>query len=95
MATVLIAAANTANTSADIVLADGDIANIFVDIPSTYNGPEDKAIIEVQVKKVDNSYVTIGVIGTELKQRSVKLTDAGTYRLNRAAQANAIGAQRG
>lgn len=95
MPSILLAVGNTAAASADIVLADGDIANIFVDIPATYNSPEEKAALEVQIKRVDNSYVTLGILSTELKQRSVKLTDAGTYRINRAAQANSIGAQRG
>jgi hypothetical protein len=95
MATVLLAVANTAAVSADIVLADGDIANIFVDLPAGFNGPEDQATIDIEMKHVDNSYVVIGRIGTELKIRAVKITDAGTFRLNRPAQIAAIGAQRG
>ena len=95
MPSIILAVGNTAAASADIVLADGDVANIFVDLPASYNSPEEKATLEVQIKRVNNSYVTLGIIGTELKHRSVKLTDAGTYRINRAAQINAIGAQRG
>jgi hypothetical protein len=39
--------------------------------------------------------VVIGRIGTELKIRAVKITDAGIFRLSRPAQISAIGAQRG
>lgn len=95
MSSVLIAIGNTEESSVVITLADGEVANLVATIPDTYNGPEDDAVAYVQWRKADNSFVDIGRIGTAFSLRTVKLADAGDYRVLRRAQTNAMGVERG
>lgn len=95
MSTTILASDVTQNQSADIVLADGEVANLVAILPAAYNGPEDSAIAYVQWKTAGGAYISIGRLSDNFAERTVKLSDAGTYRVYREAQRNAIGVERG
>lgn len=94
MSTVVLAVGNT-EASSDITLVDGDVANLVVKMPSNNSTPADRAVVAIQWKYADGTYQTIARLSSDLNMRSIKLSDAGVYRVYRAAQTNSIGVERG
>lgn len=94
MATVLLAAGNTALISADFVVAAGDTVGL-IPVPATgaAGGMAADAFVYLEIKDAANNYQPAG--GLSLSQGTRGLSVPGTYRLVRPAQANQIGVDRG
>lgn len=94
MATQLLASANTAANSADIVVVAGTPATVFLKDAA---GPDlaSDAVIYIQVKDDAGEYFTIGQLTWQRQQNAMQLNGPATFRLSRPAQANAVGAVQG
>ena len=93
MATVLLAAGNTAAQSANIVLAAGESATL---VPTTPAGVEvsmgNQAFANVEVLDAGAVWRPFGFLSTV--NGSQVLNAIGTFRINRPLQTNSIGVDR-
>ncbi|MBX4944652.1 hypothetical protein [Rhizobium binae] len=80
MATQILATADTAANSADMVVAAG--AAVTIGLKSAASG----ALVRVQIKDDEGNYLTIDPALTDIKPVTV-IASPGTYRFQRAAGA--------
>ena len=92
MATELISYGSGEATSADITVADGSTATVFLKSNGALN-PKHDAEVFIEVKDGDGNYNIIGSL-TQLN-RAALISGKGTYRLRRSATSDPVGAGQG